>query len=67
MGNKQLTTKLLDQSTNLVEIADWDVTFFNGQFKAESIFQRHNFQIYKVRQTVNKKLFYLRSINALTD
>ena len=55
------------QQTNSIDITDRNVTFFNNQFQATSIFQRHNFQIYRVHQATSDKQFYLRSINSMSD
>lgn len=71
MGNQNLISAL--KRANYIPIEEKNVTFFDQRFRAECIFQRHNFQMYRVKDTSGKKepgkpeSYYLRIINSLND
>ena len=67
MGNQQLIASLTSNLCTEVDITDKQVTFIDGMFQALTIFQRHNFQLYKVKLTENDRIFALRIIHALSD
>jgi len=62
MGNAQLAETLSQISET--DIRSKQVSFLDGHFSALSIFQQHNFQMYKVADK-NEQLFLLRIIHSL--
>ena len=68
MGNQTSLVSALKR-TNFISIAQKNVRFFENRFHAEDIFQRHNFQMYRVRdlQSDFPVNYYLRIINSLND
>jgi len=64
MGNSQIVLAFRG-GINFISIADKHVTFFDGQFLAECIFQRHNYQMYRVKQ--GEQRYLARKINALSN
>ena len=69
MGNYQLVSAF--KRANYISIEDKGVMFFDGKLVAESIFQRHAFQMFKVRPAemtmAQPESYYLRVINTLDN